>query len=294
MSQYSVWVLEYAFIPECPLSSLVYGRHNQGTVKLPYGYVLIKGNGTLAMVDCGYNHAEHGQAFGEFYGVRNWYPPVDVLAQCDVKPEDVEHVFLTHAHFDHMGGLRLFPNAKFYIQERELSQWVSMMALRREFRSLMAALDPADVMYAVELAQQGRLVTVNGDADDILPGIDLRISPDSHTPGSQFVVIRNDGKAQSQDVYICAGDLVYRHENLHGGTPDDPQYTPVGLAVGSQTNLVMTMDQMMQLVGGEYRRVLAAHEENLPNLYPSRKTDLGLFVTEVALSGDDKSLVHLR
>ncbi len=291
MSVYSIWVLEYAYIPECPLSSVVYGRHNQGTVKLPYGYFLIKGQGTTVLVDCGYNHAAYGKQLAENLGVWNWHPPQVVLAECGLAPEDIEHIIISHAHFDHMGGLRFFPNAKFYLQERELSQWVWAMSLKRELRWLMSGADPADIMYAAELAESGRLVSVNGDMEDVLPGIDLRLAADTHTAGSQFIVVRNDGKAQSDDVYVCAGDLVYRHENLHGGTPDDPHYIPVGLALGSQTNLIMASDAMMSAVGGDWRRILAAHEEGMPKLYPSRRSSLGLYVMEVALAKGERSMV---
>lgn len=291
MADYSIWVLEYAYIPECPLSSLVYGRHNQGTVKLPYGYFLIKGQGTTVLVDCGYNHQSHGKKFGDFFGVENWHSPKEVLAECGVAPEDVEHVILSHAHFDHMGGLRFFPNAKFYLQERELSRWVWSLSLQRRFRWLMLAADPADIIYAAELAKSGRMICVKGDVDDFLPGIDLRVAEETHSPGSQYVVLRNDGRRNSQDAFVFAGDLVYRHENLHGGTPDDPMYTPVGLATGSQTNLLMTTDAIMKAVGDDYRRVLAAHEAGMPDLYPSRKTDLGLYVMEVALAAGETSRV---
>ena len=51
-----------------------------------------------------------------------------------------------------------FPNATFYIQERELSQWVWTMSLDRRFRWLMLGIDPADIMRTVDLARQGRLV----------------------------------------------------------------------------------------------------------------------------------------
>jgi N-acyl homoserine lactone hydrolase len=291
MSDYSIWILEYAFIPDCALSSLVYGKHNQGNVKLPYGYILIKGHGTTALVDCGYNHDAYGKVLGEHFGVHNWHPPKDVLVELGLTPDQIEHVFLTHAHFDHMGGLDFFPKAKFYLQERELSKWVWTLSLKRQFRWLLTAADPADIMRAVDLAKAGRLVSVNGDSENVLPGIDLRLAEDTHTPGSQYVVVRNDGKAQSADTFVCAGDLVYRHENVHGGTPEDPMYLPVGLAVGSQTNLVFTSDRIMDAVGGDWKRVLAPHEENMPNLYPSRKSKLGLNIMEIALAPGERSMV---
>ncbi|MDR1705095.1 MAG: MBL fold metallo-hydrolase [Clostridiales bacterium] len=36
-------------------------------------------------------------------------------------PADVSHVLLTHAHYDHVGALPLFANAKIYISEDELT-----------------------------------------------------------------------------------------------------------------------------------------------------------------------------
>ncbi|HWA42312.1 MAG TPA: N-acyl homoserine lactonase family protein [Hypericibacter adhaerens] len=291
MTPYSIWILEYAFIPECPLSSLVYGRHNQGTVKLPYGYVLIKGNGQTILVDCGYDHESVGRKFGEFYGVQNWRSPRDVLAEVGLTPEQIGHVIITHAHFDHMGGLALFPNAKFYIQEREISRWIWAMSLERRLRWLMTAGDPSDIIKAVELARDGRLVTLKGDVEDLFPGIDVRYAEDSHTPGSQYVVIRNDGLRASKDPYVCTGDLIYRHENLHGGTPEDPYFIPVGLAIGSQVNLIMTADSILKAANGDTKRVLAPHEENMPSLYPSRKSRHGLQLMEVSLAPGERSAV---
>ena len=60
MANYSIWVLEYAYVPSYHVSGIVYGAHNQGYRKLPYCYVLIKGQGTVAMVDVGYNEKDVG------------------------------------------------------------------------------------------------------------------------------------------------------------------------------------------------------------------------------------------
>jgi glyoxylase-like metal-dependent hydrolase (beta-lactamase superfamily II) len=155
----------------------------------------------------------------------------------------------------------------------------------------MTAADPADIINAIELARDGRLVTVDGDVENLLPGVDVHLAEDTHTPGSQYVVVRNDGLADSKDSYVCTGDLVYRHENLHGGTPDDPMYTPVGLAMGSQTNLIMTTDRILKAANGEAKRVLSPHEENMPKIYPSRKSKDGLFIMEVTIAHGEKSAV---
>ncbi|ODT14310.1 MAG: Zn-dependent hydrolase [Kaistia sp. SCN 65-12] len=292
MSIYSIWVLEYAFIPEMPLSALVYGEHNKGTCKLPYAYTLLKSDEHTILIDCGHDDAAYGKFLADRSGVVNFAAPREVLAEVGMTPEDIDHVIITHAHFDHMGGLALFPNATFHIQETELSRWIWAMSLDRRFRWLMRTTDPGDILRCVELARDGRLVSVNGDREDVFPGIDLRIAADTHTPGSQFVVIRNDGRRESEDSFVITGDLVYRMENLHGGEPDDPFYRPVGMGIGSQTNMVLALDAIVRAAGGDPARVVPPHEARLPEIFPSRITERGLNVIEVALADGAMSQVR--
>jgi len=288
MSTYSIWVMEYAHVPAQATSLFIYGAHNQGHRKMPYGYVVIKGQGRTVMIDVGYNHKAYGEVLATTYGVRNWQPPRTVLAECGVTPEEVSTVLVTHAHFDHMGNIEDFPNATFYLQEREISKWVWTMTLERRFRWLMLGIDPADIMRIVDLARQGRLVLIDGDRDDVVPGIDVRAAFDTHTWGSMYVRVRNGGTGNA---WVFAGDLVYAHENLTGGDLADPQYVPVGLATGSQFTLIMTSDEMVKAAGGDYTHVIPVHEDKLKDMFPSRITGTGLRITELALADGEASKV---
>jgi N-acyl homoserine lactone hydrolase len=291
MSAYSIWVMEYAFVTKQPTSLFLYGAHNQGHRKMPYGYIVIKGNGRTMMVDVGYDHQAYGQVLAASYGVENWHPPSTVLAEIGVRPEEVSTVFQTHAHFDHMGNIEAFPNATFYIQQRELEKWVWSLSLERRFRFLMLGIDPADIMRLVDLARQGRLVCVDGDRENVVPGVDLHAAFDTHTWGSMYVAVRNDLAATSADTWIFSGDLVYTHQNLVGTDAADPQYIPVGLATGSQYALIMTSEEMVSRAGGDHRRVIPGHEEALRDLYPSRIAKTGLRITELALADGEASRV---
>ena len=83
MTLYSIWVMEFAHVPEYHLSGLIYGAHNRGYRRLPYCYVVIKGQGQVAMVDVGYNHKEYGEVLANLYGgkqseakelLNKWWP----------------------------------------------------------------------------------------------------------------------------------------------------------------------------------------------------------------------------
>ena len=205
-----------------------------------------------------------------------------------------DSVFITHAHFDHFGNVDDFPKAKFYIQEREIAKWTWAMSLPDRLRWMMVAVDPGDILRGVDLARQKRLTCIDGPMTDVLPGIDLHVAYDSHTFASMWVHVRNDGKRESDDAWVLAGDLVYVFENIEGpgGVVDvDTMYVPVGLALGSQQNLLMATEAMMKQVGYESRRVIPIHEERLKDRFPSRLTEQGLVITEICLADAEPSKV---
>lgn len=291
MADYSIWVLEYAAVEAFPVDVMLYLHRGLGTRKLPYAFGLLKRGDQVIMVDIPYNHIDHGRALAEQYGVSNWHHPRDVLAECGVTPEQVTSIFITHGHFDHFGTLDLFPNATVYLQRRELEQWVWALELGPEYQFITGAVDPADIMRALESAKQGRLVAVEGTVEDVLPGIDLHLSADTHTYGSMYVHIRNDGARDSADGWIFAGDNLYTYDNMTGLDPQNPQVVPIGLAVGSQSNLIFATTEMLKRVNGEQRRVIPVHEDRLRDIFPSRLTASDLQIIEVALAPGEPSRV---
>ena len=87
-------------------------------------------------------------------------------------------------------------------------------------------------------------------------------------------------------------EVVERANHLRGHDPNDPEYIPIGLATGSQFNVIMTAEEMVKSVGGDVHRVIPPHEERLKDLYPSRITKAGLRITEMALADGEKSQVR--
>jgi hypothetical protein len=86
--------------------------------------------------------------------------------------------------------------------------------------------------------------------------------------------------------------LAYTYENLRGNDPKDPQYIPIGLATGSQINIIQTAEEMVKAAQGDPERVIPPHEDRLGTMFPSRTTAANLRITELALADGEPSRVR--
>ena len=292
MAGYSLWVLEYASQTRVSSGDILYGRHDGAARRMPYCYVVLRSKSHVAMVDVGYNHIDHGRALAVSYGVEHWHDPRRVLALCGLRPEDVGTVFVTHAHFDHFGNVEAFPNAHFYIARQEIERSVWALSQPERLRFLAVAIDPGDLTRAAALAAAGRLTLVDRDLEDVLPGIDLHLAPDTHSFASMWVRLRNDGRRESEDCWVLAGDLIYSYDNIGGlatGIEAGSPYHPIGFAVGSQENLLRASEAMLTAVAHERRRVVPVHEEALARVFPTREVAPGLAISELCLADGAES-----
>ncbi len=135
-----------------------------------------------------------------------YHPPPGLLASLaaqGVRPDDVEHVVITHGHGDHYNGATIergqrlepaFPNARYYLGRADWEQERRQEALR----------DPAslDSRTLGVLRQAGQLVLVDGNRE-LGGGVSILAAP-GESPGHQIVRIHSEG----QTLY-CLGDLFH-------------------------------------------------------------------------------------
>lgn len=252
---WDVHVIEFARSKDQPLIDLVNGAHDAGVLDLPFGFVLAQNGGRNVLVDTGFLNEGSGAEFSKKFGIPDWISPVRMLAELGVKADDVTDIVLSHAHFDHMGSISAFRNARIYIQKREWLSWNEAMALPPQYGFLTAIINPDDMRSAFDAAVEHRLTLVDGDRDNLIPGIHVRLG-EGHTLGQQFAIIET-GRGR----LVAAGDCVYSRLNLTGHRHDGV-FAPLNNGIGSIWKQLETMDRINEEIAGDLSRLIMMHDND--------------------------------
>jgi len=177
---YEIYAVKYAGPLISSVAMVLWNTEWEKKMERNYYIWVVRGNSETLIVDCGVT-----PALAKERDIPGYVNPVEVLARIGVEASRVKRVVITHINFDHISGIELFPNAIFYIQEKEFNFWIKdPIAQKPPFLRLS---DPVGNAYLAELEGTERLVLVNSD-QAILPGIELLLAP-GHTPGLQAVAV---------------------------------------------------------------------------------------------------------
>ena len=223
---YEIYAIRYATIPDFPVSELVAGAEPERKLDIAMMIWLVRGNGRNILVDSGFYH----ERFFKDWQVKDFTKPSETLKRVGLKPEDITDVIITHMHWDHADGMDLFPNARIWFQKDELEYYAGEAWQSKDTHG---GIDEEDVLTLVRLNTQGRVGLVNGDAQEIIPGVTC-YTGGKHTYQSQYV-----GVQTGVGTVVLASDNMYLYENLE-------RHAPIATTVDAASNL-RAQDRMKQI-----------------------------------------------
>lgn len=161
-------------------------------------WVLRRGEEVI-LVDTGYDSVE---ATARGRPIR--LDPVASLAPLGLRPEDIDQVIVTHLHYDHAGGLHLFPNAKLHMQAAEMAYATGPCMCHDALRMPFTA---DHICEAVKRLYSGQVIFHEGDAQ-IADGVTVHCIG-GHSRGLQAVRVHT-----SSGWLVLASDAAHFYENL--------------------------------------------------------------------------------
>src|SRR6266571_4016542 len=99
--QYSIQAIRYATSPGVLVAELVVGGPKDQRVDIAMVIWLIRGGGRTILFDSGF----HRDTFLKEFPMKDYLRPDEVVKSAGVQPYDVTDIVISHAHWDHMGGI---------------------------------------------------------------------------------------------------------------------------------------------------------------------------------------------
>jgi glyoxylase-like metal-dependent hydrolase (beta-lactamase superfamily II) len=198
--EYSIQAIRYADSPGDSVADLVMGAPKDEKVDTIFAVWLIRGGGHNVLFDSGF----HREKWFKEWPIKNYLRPDEAVKLAGVQPEEITDVVISHVHWDHMGGIDLFPKATIWIQKEEFRYYTGDAW---QAGGMHGGIDPDDAKELVRLNTEGRLRLVNGDDVEILPGI-RAYTGGRHTFASQYLGIAGSPP------FVLASDNCYLYRNL--------------------------------------------------------------------------------
>jgi glyoxylase-like metal-dependent hydrolase (beta-lactamase superfamily II) len=236
---YDAFAVRFGILPAFPVAQLVAGADRARKLDIPVMVWLLKGsNGRQVLVDSGF----YRQKFLDQWKPRDFRSPAAAVEAAGVKPEDITDIIISHAHWDHVDGADLFPKATVWIQREEYRYYTGEAWHQR---TTHGGVDADDMQALLKINTEGRLRFVEGDDQEIIPGIRCYIGG-KHTRESQYVTAKSGAAT-----LVLTSDNVYLYENLE-------KHVPIAATLDAESNL--KAQDRIRTLASDPRLIVPGHD----------------------------------
>jgi len=213
---------------------------------MDYFFWALRSGERTIVVDTGANSAKMPPR-----GRRSLIEPEAALAGVGIDAAEVTEVFLTHAHWDHIGNLDLFPKAHFWMQAREMA---SITGPDMTYKKIRGAYQPDEVQRLVGLLYENRLTFLEGDGA-FAPGVDYVLLA-GHSAGQTGLRVQTE-----RGPVLLASDAVHYYREI----AEELTFA----AFNDVKEMLASLRRCRAEVDGDWSRLLPGHDPIVSAAYPA-------------------------
>jgi glyoxylase-like metal-dependent hydrolase (beta-lactamase superfamily II) len=259
---YEIYALRYTTMSPrtAQMNYLAPDPHETSAQDLDFFVWLIRGAGRDILVDTGFDDEEAKRR-----ALRLTLNPIEALDRFGVPAASIRDVIVTHLHCDHAGNLDRFPNARFHLQERELSYATGRCMCNGILRR------PFSVEHVTQMVRHvwGERVTFHSGDGEVAPGVTVhRVG--GHSNGLQVVRVET-----ARGPVVLASDAAHYYANLHKRSPFPIVYNIGDMAIAWET---------VERLAGHPDRFIPGHDPVVADIYPRASDKVDAFALHLAPS----------
>jgi N-acyl homoserine lactone hydrolase len=200
---------------------------------------LVKHRQGWLLWDTGLGDAVASMPEGQKSNAGVWHMKKTLASQLDeigVKPSDVRYLALSHSHGDHVGNVKLFPQATLLVQKAEY--------------------DWPDPSGTPRFPKEMKATKAEGDHDVFGDGSVLLISTPGHSPGHQCLLV----KLTRTGAVLLTGDAVHTQANWDNKRTPVQNFNPAQSAAALDRMAAVLKEHNAQLWIGHEPTEVAKHK----------------------------------
>ncbi len=224
--------------------SFIFDDNHDAPHAMDYFIWVLRRGEEVILVDTGYDQPEAASRDRPIL-----MDPREALKPLGLKAEDITQLIITHLHYDHAGGLHLFPNATIHLQAAEMAYATGPCMCHGTLQMPFTA---DHICEAVKRVYSGRCVFYEGDGA-VADGVTVHCLG-GHSRGLQAVRVRTEAG------WLClASDATHYYENVFDKKP-----FPI---VVDLEDMLRGFDRLHQLASTP-RLIIPGHDPLVRTLFP--------------------------
>jgi glyoxylase-like metal-dependent hydrolase (beta-lactamase superfamily II) len=250
MTPYEIYAIRYATRQANRPVHFLGGDPHDTPMPMDYFVWVVRNAERTIVVDTGFD-----EAAAKKRGRTLLRMPSAGLSMLGIERGKVSEIVITHLHYDHVGTYYDFPNARFHLQEAEMSYATGRFMTYRQFSH---SFEPDEICGMVQCVFDGRVNFIDGEAT-LAPGISLH-KIGGHTMGVQCMRVWTQ-----RGWVVLASDTSHYYEHF-----ENYRVFPTTFNLGD----VMQGYETLRRLADSVRHIVPGHDPLVMKRYPAPGREL--------------------